>query len=550
MPMPPAALATRRRIGRRHAALVAMAAAFLGHAVLTAAAPRSQAFPVDLERATVADLQAAMANGTLTGERLVEGYLARIAAISSGGPAVNAVRALNPTALDDARALDRERAAGRLRGPLHGIPVLIKDNIDLEGLPTTAGSLALEGSRPLADAFLTARLKAAGAVILGKANLTEFANFMTGGMPSGYSSLGGQVLNPYDASVTPSGSSSGSAVAAAAGLAAITVGTETSGSILSPAVANSLVAVKPTVGLVSRGGILPISGTQDTAGPMARSVRDAALLLTALAGIDPADPVTAESAVAAGTDYAAALGDEALRGARIGLVGNPPQGGAAAVYQAALEVFRARGAELVPTAVDQGNLPPSILVQEFKRDLDAYLGRRLPADAPARSLAEIIAFNAAHKAEGAMKFGQTLLLDSQAVNLDDAATAAAYEQARVDGLKAGRERIDAALAEGRLDALLFVGSGSAGIGARAAYPSVALPIGYNPDSGRPVGITLLGSAYSEARLLALAYDYEQAAAIWQPPSAVNPSLFRHVVIALPGTGDAFLPALQRGDVEE
>lgn len=517
----------------------------LGQALLAGAAPRSRELPVDLERATVADLQAAMEAGTLSSERLTGAYLARIAAISDGGPALNAVRALDPEALSDARALDRERAAGRLRGPLHGIPVLIKDNIDLLGMPTTAGSLALENSRPAADAFLVGRLRAAGAVVLGKANLTEFANFMTSGMPSGYSSLGGQVLNPYDASVTPSGSSSGSGVAAAAGLAAITVGTETSGSILSPAVANSLVGVKPTVGLVSRGGILPISGTQDTAGPMARSVRDAALLLTALAGVDPADPVTQESAAVAGTDYAAALSDQALTGARVGLVGTPPQGGAGTVYEAMLAVLRAQGAELVPVTLDQGNLPPWVLVQEFKRDLDAYLAR-LPADAPMHDLASIIAFNQAHAAEGAIKFGQTLLTESQAVDLADPATLAAYQQARAEGLRLSRERIDAALAADKLDALLFNSSGSAGIGARAAYPSVALPIGYHPDNGRPLGITLLGTAYSEARLLALAYDYEQAATAWRPPSAVNPSLFRKVRIVLPEEGASFLPSLVGG----
>jgi amidase len=546
MSIQPTSDANRSSPRRRGIAVVALAGALLGHALLTGAAGRPQAFPVDLERATVAGLQAAMAAGSLTSEQLVGGYLARIRAISAGGPAINAVRELNPTALEEAHALDRERAAGSLRGPLHGIPVLIKDNIDLAGLPTTAGSLALEQSRPATDAFLTTRLKAAGAVILGKANLTEFANFMTNGMPSGYSSLGGQVLNPYDASVTPSGSSSGSAVAVAAGLAAVTVGTETSGSILSPAVANSVVGVKPTVGLVSRTGIVPISGTQDTAGPMARSVADAALLLTAIAGVDPADPVTAESAPVAGTDYAALLSDTALQGARIGLVGNAPQGGAGSVYQTALQVLRDQGAELAPATVDQGNLPPPILVQEFKRDLNAYLAR-LPAAAPTPSLEAIIAFNQAHRPAGSMKFGQTLLVDSQAVDLTDPATAADYEQARAEGLAVSRERIDGALAAGNLDALLFTGSASAGIGARATYPSVAVPIGYNPDNGRPVGITLLGTAYSEARLLALAYDYEQAAAVWQPPSIMNPSLFRHVVIELPEQAASFLPSLANGE---
>jgi len=256
--------------------------------------------------------------------------------------------------------------------------------------------------------------------------------------------------------------------------------------------------------------------------------------------------VTAESMAVAGTDYAAGLSDTALAGARIGLVGNPPQGGAGTVFQTAMTVLRNQGAELVTATVDQSNLPPSILTEEFKRDLDAYLAR-LPADAPARNLAEIIAFNQAHAPEGAMKFRQTQLEDSQAVDLGDPATLAAYQQARAEGLRISRERIDAALTSSDLDALLFVGSGSAGIGARAAYPSVALPIGYNPDSGRPVGITLLGTAYSEARLLALAYDYEQAAAVWQPPSVINPSLFRNVVIESPEEGASFLPSLVNGE---
>ena len=245
-----------------------------------------------LETATVADLQAKMTAGTLTATQLTKAYLQRIALTNAEGPSINAVRKLNPKALDEAAALDAERAAGHVRGPLHGIPVIVKDNLDAAGIPTTAGSVALENSVPAKDSPVVAKLRAAGAVLLGKANLSEFANFLTTGMPSGYSSLGGQVLNPYNADITPSGSSSGSGAIAAAGLAAITIGTETSGSIVSPSAAQGIVGLRPTIGLVSRTGIVPISATQDTAGPMTRTVADAAAELGAIAGKDPEDPAT------------------------------------------------------------------------------------------------------------------------------------------------------------------------------------------------------------------------------------------------------------------
>ncbi|MFN8423770.1 MAG: amidase family protein [Anaerolineae bacterium] len=406
--------------------------------------------------------------------------------------------------------------------------MLLKDNIDAAGMPTTAGALALARSVPAGDAFVTARLRAAGAVILGKTNLTEFANFMASRMPSGYSSLGGQVLNPYDASITPSGSSAGSAVAVAAGLSAVSVGTETSGSILSPSGANSIVGVKPTIGLVSRTGILPICATQDTPGPMARTVRDAAILLGVLAGPDPEDPATLERREAT-VDYAAALSDTALAGARIGIVGNPPTGGTGQAYQTALAVLRARGAEVEEAVLQTGSRPPDILAEEFRRDLNAYLAR-LPADAPMRSLRDIVAFNDAHRAAGSLKFGQDLLVAAEAIDLADPAIYGAYAAARATALTASRACIDTALDAGRLDALLFLGSGSALVGAMAGYPSVAVPVGYNPNNGRPVGITLLAGPFTEARLLGFAYDYEQAAAVRRPPSEVNPSLFRGVRI--------------------
>jgi amidase len=504
--------------------LMGVAALLLTASPGVPAAPLAGGFPIDLERATVADLQEALSQHRVTSEQLVNAYLRRIHVLNTSGPGLNAVRALNPRALDEARQRDRERRAGRVLGPMDGIPVLVKDNIDVEGMPTTAGALALEHSFPSGDAFLVRRLRAAGAIILGKTNLTEFANFTTAGMPSGYSGLGGQVINPYDASLTPSGSSSGSAVAAAAALSAVTVGTETSGSILSPSVANSLVGVKPTVGLVSRTGVVPISSTQDTPGPIARSVADAAALLTALTGVDPEDPATSASAGVAGTDYTRVLSTRALEGARIG-VASAPTGNQGAAFAAALDVLRAQGATLVDVTVSSSGLPPSILNYEFKRDLNAYLAR-LPEGAPMRTLDDIVRFNTANADRGAIKFGQTLLVDSDAIDLDDPATKAAYEADRDTGVATARQRIDSVLQGEHLDAILFAGNGSAVIGARAQYPSVAVPIGYDPANGRPFGATFLGTAFSEARLLALAYAYEQASHVWQPPPVVNPSLFR------------------------
>lgn len=516
---------------RRLALLVAVlgAVAALTGAVPGQASTADKKLPVHLETATIPLLQRALAAGTVTSENLVQAYLARIRALNSRGPGLTAVRILNPDAVKDAKRLDVERRHGTVRGPMHGIPVLVKDNIDVAGLPTTAGALALEDSFPGGDAFLIGRLRAAGAVILGKTNLTEFANFTTVGMPSGYSALGGQVLNPYDASQTPSGSSSGSAVAAAAALAAVTVGTETSGSILSPSVANSVVGVKPTVGLVSRTGIVPIAASQDTAGPMTRSVYDAAALLTAMTGIDPEDPATDGSAGVVGTDYTATLSTTALQGVRIG-VASAPTGNLGAAFSQAQNVLRAQGATLVTVTVTTGGLPPSILNYEFKRDLNAYLAR-LPAEAPMDTLDDVVRFNTAHAAEGAVKFGQSLLVASNDIDLTDPVARAGYETNRDTGIATARERIDSVLRAENLDAVLFAANGSAGIGARAQYPSVAVPIGYDPANGRPFGMTLLGTAYTEAALLSFAYAYEQASLAWRPPAEVNPSLFRCTPLA-------------------
>lgn len=490
----------------------------------TQAVSKIKPLPIDLETATIAQLQQALSAWKVTSAQLVDAYVARIEALDSRGPGLNAVRVLDSRAADEAGQADRERARGRARGPMYGIPVLVKDNIDVKGLPTTAGALALANSRPSDDAFLVKRLRAAGAIILGKANLTEFANFITQGMPSGYSGLAGQVLNPYDVSQTPSGSSSGSGVAAAAALAPVTVGTETSGSILSPSVANSLVGVKPTVGLISRTGIVPIAASQDTAGPMTRSVRDAAALLTALGGIDPEDPATENSKDVAGTDYTAALRTDALRGVRIGIASTPTGNQGAALDQA-VDVLRGQGATVVDVTLETDGLPARILTYEFKRDLNAYLAR-LPAGAPMRTLDDVVRFNTAHAAEGTIKFGQTQLVASNEVELDDPATKAAYEADRDNGIAMARRRIDSVLAADDLSAVVFIGSDSAAIGARAQYPSVAVPIGYDPANGRPIGMTFLGSSYTEAALLSYAYAYEQASLLWRPPSRMNPAIFR------------------------
>lgn len=485
---------------------------------------------VDLETATVARLNELLGSGRISSERLTQAYIDRIRDLSSQAPSLNAVRAVNPRALDEARAADAIREKGLPRGPLLGIPVLVKDNIDVRGMPTTAGSVALARSRPSADAPLVAQLRKAGAVILGKANLTEFANFLTGGMPGGYSSLGGQVLNAYDASQSPSGSSSGPAVAAAVGLAPLTVGTETSGSILSPSFANSDVGIKPTVGLISRTGIVPIAASQDTAGPITKTVADAAVLLSALTGADPVDPATARNPLV-GHDFTGDLRTSALQGARIGVVASqvPAQGSDnRALWDAATAVLEAQGASLVPVTLDTSSSIPggsTVLSYEFKRDLNIYLSR-LPKNAPVRSLADIIAYNNAH-ARVALKFGQTQALAAEAKDLAPGSPDTVKHDAdRAQDLSDSKARIDALMAANSLTALLFANSGSAGIGARAGYPSITIPAGYQASNRRPFNVTFLGQAWSEPALIGYGYAFEQATNLRQPPSAINPSLFR------------------------
>jgi len=462
---------------------------------------------LDLETAGVAEVQQAMTSGATTSADLVAGYLSRVDALDRSGPAVHAIRSLAPDATDQAERLDAERRDGRTRGPLHGVPVLVKDNIDVADLPTTAGTLALEHSVPGQDAVLVARLRDAGAVVLGKTNLTELANFMAERMPSGYSSLGGQVLNPYDVSLTPCGSSSGSGAAAALGLATVTVGTETDGSILCPSDAQSLVGLKPTLGLVSGEGILPIATSQDCAGPMCRSVADAAALLGALTG----------------TDYAPALRPGALDGTRLAVPPVPEDLDPAdrELFEAALGVLRDLGAVTVevPPLPETDETP--VLHHEFARDVDAYLAR-LPAGAPIRTMTELAAWNEAHSG-ATLKFGQAHVLAALAV--DHAAADAAYRANRArDRAVAGEHGIDATLAAADAAAIVTPSWHGAGFAARAGYPSLIVPAGYRRSGRRPFGVTFLGPARSEELLLGLGHGYEQASRARRPVSEINPSL--------------------------
>ena len=465
------------------------------------------------------DLRQAMDAGQRSAEQLAGAYLERVARFN---PLVNAVRCLAEDALEQARALDAERAVSGVRGPLHGVPVLVKDNIDVQGLATTAGTLALRDNRAAADAPLVARLRAAGAVVLGKTNLTEMSNFMARDMPSGYSSLGGQVLNPYDTTITPCGSSSGSGAATALGLATLTVGTETDGSIVCPASMQGVVGVKPTVGLVSRTGIVPIAPSQDTAGPMTRSVRDAAVLLTVLAGADPADPATTVPGRPGPVDYAADLGTVWLDGLRLAVPAPPADLPDAdrALFDQALGRLREKGAVLVrtPALVVTDEFP--VLTYEFGPALTAYL-----ADRPAtsvRSLGDLVAFNTAHPG-AALKYGQALLEESLAVDHDAARTTYLAHRAR-DRAVAGEHGIDAQLGAYDVAALLIPGATGCGVAARAGYPSVTVPAGVRAHGRRPFGLTFLGPAWGEARLLAVAYAYEQVSAARVPVSDANPWL--------------------------
>ncbi|HWS77860.1 MAG TPA: amidase [Thermomonas sp.] len=490
------------------------------------------AAPFAFEEASIASLQQQMASGSLSSRTLTQAYLDRIAAIDDAGPTLNAVIETNPDALKEADALDAERKAGKLRGPLHGIPVLLKDNIDATPMVNSAGSLALAEHRPKTDAFLVRKLRDAGAVIVGKTNLSEWANIRSTRSTSGWSARGGQTRNPYALDRNPCGSSAGTGTAIAANLAAVGIGTETDGSIICPSAVAGLVGIKPTVGLVSRSGIIPISHSQDTAGPMARSVADAAAVLTAIAAADDADVATAEHPSRSAIDYTAHLKPDALKGARIGVLrkamGYQPDVDAA--FERAVAALKAAGATVVdaeiPTAGQWGDAELEVLMYELKADLNAYL---VGSGAPLKSLAEVIAFNKQNAATEMRYFAQELFERAEAKGpLTDKAYVDARDKAR---RLAGPQGIDAALKKDNLDALVapsmspawptdpingdhFTGAGY-GAAAVARYPSISVPMG--DSHGLPLGITFMGTAWSEARLVELAHAYEQASKARKPP---------------------------------
>ena len=524
----------------------------------------------ELVETTIPQIQKALRSRVISAERLTGMYLKRIEAYEDSGPAINAYLTVNTDALREARQLDALHRR-HSRKPLFGVPVLLKDNIDTADLPTTAGSVALDESLPPDDAFITKKLRDAGAIILGKGTLTEYANFIAVGMPTGYSSLGGFGFNPYDPRVDPrttppfndgrpvlqtGGSSSGPGIGVNANLAAIAVGTETSGSILSPASANGVVGIKPTVGLVSRDGIVPITADQDTAGPITRSVTDAAILLGVLAGYDPNDPAT-EACLTPGNcfnDYTKFLDKKALRGARLAVP--PVAANRAAIMDAAIAVLQARGAYVEriesydarigtpqlgsclarPLPTDQ--TCSTVLLYGFKRDLNAYLAGT-PA-APSQSLAQIVAFNNSYVPP--MKYGQAIAIGAEALDISPgSADTARYLADRAEDLRRSKLALDGVFngpdgvkgTADDFDAVLHLGNANANVPAKAGYPSVAVPGGFNalstltPDDPPiavpfPSDITFSGPAFSEPTLIALAYAFEQATRHRVPPASTPP----------------------------
>jgi amidase len=482
----------------------------------------------ELDEVSLADLASGLAQGKWTSERLVRLYLSRIDAIDRNGPKLGAVLALNPDAAAIATQLDQERASGKLRGPLHGIPILLKDNIETQDpIATTAGSLALADWRAPQDAFVAQRLRAAGAIVLGKTNLSEWANFRSTHATSGWSGRGGQTKNPYALDRNPSGSSSGSGAGASANLCAAAIGSETDGSVTSPSSINGLAGIKPTVGLVSRTGIIPISASQDTAGPMARTVRDVAILLSAMTGVDAQDPATAASQGKSAPDYTRFLDPNGLRGARLGIARKFFAGNTAmdAFLNNCIDTLKKAGAEVIDPAdlATHGQMDApeqEVLFYEFKDGVNRYLAR-LPAGTPARTLKDLIAFNEKNRDREMPFFAQELFLQAEAKG---PLTDPAYTKARADCVRLSRQDgIDALLAKYKLDAIVTLTSGPAWFtdhvngdrdtggcttpAAVAGYPHITVPAGFY--GGLPIGLSFFSAAWSEPTLFKLAYSWEQ-----------------------------------------
>ena len=500
-------------------------------------APTTAKPAIDVVELSAIDARDRMASGQLTSEALTKAYLDRIAQVDDAGQKLDSVIEINPKAVADAAALDAERKAGKVRGPMHGIPVLIKDNVDIAGMVNSAGSLALADNHPAADAFMVKRLRDAGAVILGKTNLSEWANFRSTRSTSGWSSRGGQTKNPYVLDRNPCGSSSGTGTAIAASLAAIGVGTETDGSIICPSSVNGLAGLKPTVGLVSRSGIIPISVSQDTAGPMARTVSDVALLLTAMAGVDPADPSGPAANGRIAADYSTFLKSDALKGKRFGVVrqamGYHPDVDAS--MTTAIDAIKAAGADVIDVKIPTYNAwndPEfAVLLYEFKDGLNTYLKKSGSSHA---SLEALIAWNKANARQVMPLFGQEIFEQAQAKG---PLTEAAYIKARDSARRlAGKDGLIAALEKNKLDALIapslspawptdhvlgdhFVGAGY-GMAAVAGTPSLTVPIG--DSHGLPLGITFMGRAYSEGELIGFGFAIEQATKARRAPQYAAP----------------------------
>jgi amidase len=494
----------------------------------------------ELDELEVADLQLGMESGRFTARRLTELYLERIDALDRKGPELRSILDVNPDALEIADKLDAERKESGPRGPLHGIPVLLKDNVDtFDRMTTTAGSLALEGSIPGRDSFVAERLRAAGAVLLAKTNLSEWANIRSSRSSSGWSARGGQCRNPYVLDRNPCGSSSGSGAATSANLGAVSIGTETDGSIVCPANANGLVGLKPTVGLVSRSGIVPISHSQDTPGPMTRTVADAAAVLSALVGVDPTDPATSASVAHAESDYLSFLDPNALRGRRVGVARQyfGFHEGVDRLMEEALRAMKELGAELIdPVGLtlteDVSDSEFTVLLYELKADLNRYLAE-LPQGSGVRTLSDVIAFNEANRDREMPYFGQEIFLQADAKGpLSDKE----YVDALARSRRLSREEgIDRAVSTHRLDAIVaptggpawvtdlvngdrFSG-GSSTLAAVAGYPNVTVPVG--EVHGLPVGISFFSSAWTEPVLLAVAYAFEQKTRFRRKPEFLS-----------------------------
>jgi amidase len=520
---------------RMHRCLSAALLAVLAGGCSREAAPTSQAPQrpaLDVVELSVAEIRDRMAAGTLTARALTQAYLDRIASIDDAGPRLNAVIEISQTAVAEAEALDNERKSGKVRGPLHGIPVLVKDNIDSVGMANSAGSLALAENRPAKDAFIVTRLRDAGAIIIGKTNLSEWANFRSTRSTSGWSSRGGQTKSAYVLDRNPCGSSSGTATGIAASLAAVGVGTETDGSIICPSAVSGLVGLKPTVGVVSRRGIIPISVSQDTPGPMGRTVTDVAFLMNALAAVDDSDPAGPDARNRIAGDHTASLRADALRGKRFGVLrqamGYHPDVDRAA--EAAIAVMKSQGAEVVDVRIAAYNgwddSEVEVLLYEFKDGLNKYLQT---ANTPHKSLEALIAWNTANAPKVMPFFGQELFEKARAKG---PLTEAAYRNARENSRRlAGKEGLLAALDRDRLDAIIapsmspawptdyllgdhIVGAGY-GMAAVATTPSITVPVG--ESHGLPLGLTFMGRAYSEADLIGFAYAIEQEMKARKPP---------------------------------